>query len=67
MRDIPKKFYKMTLDEQETFLTQLLQKMNQDYDRVFRMLATVRGGFKHEPLEERPDLEYDIQQLKSTL
>jgi hypothetical protein len=67
MRDIPKKFYKMTLDEQETFLSELLQKMHQDYDRVFRMLATVRGGFKHEPLEERPDLEYDIQQLKSTL
>jgi hypothetical protein len=64
MRDIPKKFYKMTLDEQEIYLTQRLQELHQNVDQTMKMLATVRGGFKHEPLEERPDLEYDIQQLK---
>jgi hypothetical protein len=34
-------------------------------DRVKNMLKTVRGGMKIKAaIEERPDLEYDIQQLK---
>jgi hypothetical protein len=61
---IPKRFYKMTLHEQEAYLSTVLQEMHQETDRIFRMLSAVRGGFKHEPLEERPDLEYDISQLK---
>jgi hypothetical protein len=64
MKSIPKRFYKMTLDEQEAYLSTLLQEMNQDVDRIKKMLATVRGGFQYEPFEERPDLEYDISQLK---
>jgi hypothetical protein len=64
MKPISKKFYRMTLDEQENYLTQQLQELHQNIDLTMKMLATVRGGFKHEPLEERPDLEYDIQQLK---
>ena len=54
----------MTLDEQETYLIQRLQELNQYVDDTKKMLATVRGGFKYEPLEERPDLEYDVTQLK---
>ena len=59
-----KKFYKMTLDEQENYLIERLQELNRYVDETKKMLATVRGGFKYEPLEERPDLEYDVNQLK---
>lgn len=61
MKAISKKFYRMSLDEQETYLSQRLQEMHREIDEVMRMLAAVRGGFKYEPLEERPDLEYEIQ------
>jgi hypothetical protein len=54
----------MTLDEQETYLSKYLQELHQNVDQVMKMLATVRGGFKYEPLEERPDLEYDVINLK---
>lgn len=64
MKPINRKFYKMTLDEQEAYLSQRLQELNQLVDHTKKMLATVRGGFKYEPLEERPDLEYDVTQLK---
>jgi hypothetical protein len=64
MRDMPKRFYKMTLDEQESYLSKYLQELHQVVDRTMKMLATVRGGFKYEPLEERPDLEYDTKTLK---
>jgi hypothetical protein len=66
MKPISRRFYKMTLDEQESYLSERLQELHQLVDHTRKMLATVRGGFKYEPLEERPDLEYDTSSKPTT-
>jgi hypothetical protein len=54
----PQKFYKMSLQEQESYLTELKKKIDQDSEDIMRALATVRGGYKYEVTTEpdRPDL-----------
>jgi hypothetical protein len=65
MRDITKDFYSMTLDQQEAYLSKRLVKVHELEDKVKDMLKQVRGGMKIKAaIDERPDLEYDIQQLK---
>lgn len=54
----PKYFFKMTLDEQETWLVERIFKIDEDREQVRKQLARVRGGLRVEPsIEERPDLE----------
>lgn len=56
MKKLPKKFYTMSLTEQEIFLVAKLGELYEQEDRVKKMLAKVRGGYKYEPSEEiRPD------------
>lgn len=53
---LPKKFNKMTKDEQETYLVERLLILIGEEDRIRKMLAQVRGGQKLEVvLDERPD------------
>ena len=53
---IPKKFNKMSKDEQERWLVSKLIEVHEQEAHLRRMLATVRGGRKVELiLEERPD------------
>lgn len=53
---LPKKFNKMTKDEQETILVQKLLQLIGQEDKIRRMLAQIRGGHKLElVLDERPD------------
>jgi hypothetical protein len=55
----PKGFNKMTLDEQETWLAKQLVKAADHYERIFRQLATVRGGMKVQAvIEDVPGLDY---------
>lgn len=54
----PKYFFKMTLDEQETWLLNRIFKIDEDREQVRKQLARVRGGLRVEPsIDERPDLE----------
>jgi hypothetical protein len=49
----------MTLDEQETWLAKQLVKAADHYERIFRQLATVRGGMKVQAvIEDVPGLDY---------
>lgn len=53
---IPKKFNRMSRDEQESWLVQRLLQVLKEEDGLRRMLAAVRGGERLEiHLEERPD------------
>lgn len=53
---IPKKFNRMSRDEQESWLVQRLLQVIKEEDGLRRMLAAVRGGERLEiHLEERPD------------
>lgn len=53
---IPKKFNRMSRDEQESWLVQRLLQVIKEEDGLRRMLAAVRGGERLEVhLEERPD------------
>lgn len=55
---LPKKLNKMTLDEQESYLVQMLFKIDEEREVVRKNLARVRGGLKVEIIQdERPDLE----------
>ena len=54
----PKYFFKMTLDEQESWLVERIFKIDEDREQVRKQLSRVRGGLRVEPsIEERPDLE----------
>lgn len=54
---IPKKFNKMTLQEQEAWLIAKLQETHAQEDNIRRMLADVRKGYRYEVREiDRPDL-----------
>lgn len=54
----PKYFFKMTLDEQESWLVERIFKIDEDREQVRKQLARVRGGLRVEPsIDERPDLE----------
>lgn len=54
---MPAKFTKMTLAEQETWLVKKLQETYQQEDKIKKMLANVRKGYRYEPTEiDRPDL-----------
>jgi hypothetical protein len=54
---IPKKFNKMTLQEQEAWLIERLQETHAQEDKIRRMLAEVRKGYRYEVTEiDRPDL-----------
>ena len=58
---LPKYFYKLSLQEQESFMTELLFKNNAEHDYIMKILGTIRGGYKYKPeTEERADLEYEI-------
>lgn len=58
---IPAKVNKMSLDEQEKYLSDLFQRKAKELEDIRRKLATVRGGMKIKAItEERPDLEYEI-------
>lgn len=53
---LPKKFNKMTKDEQELLLVEKLLQLIGQEDKIRRMLAQIRGGYKLEVvLDERPD------------
>jgi len=54
---LPKNFYKMSLQEQESILIKKLQDLHNEEIDVRKMLATIRGGYKIiEPKEiDRPD------------
>jgi len=53
---IPKRFNKMSKDEQEKWLVLKLIEVHEQESNLRRMLATVRGGRKVELImEERPD------------
>lgn len=54
---LPKNFYKMSLQEQESVLIKKIQDLHNEEDEVRKMLATIRGGYKIiEPREiDRPD------------
>ncbi len=54
---VPKNFYKMSLQEQESILIKKLQDLHNEEVDVRKMLATIRGGYKIiEPKEiDRPD------------
>jgi hypothetical protein len=54
---LPKNFYKMSLQEQESILIKKIQDLHDEEDTVRKMLATIRGGYKIiEPREiDRPD------------
>ena len=65
MKPMSKDFYLMNLAEQEVYLSKRLAKVHELEDKVKNMLKQVRGGMKIKAaIEERPDLEYDMQQLK---
>ena len=54
---IPKKFYKMKIDEQERYLVEKLQEIYKQEDQIKKMLAQVRSGYEFEAKEDdRPDL-----------
>lgn len=56
MISIPKKFNKMSKEEQESWLVERLMEMQKVERKLRRMLATVRGGQKIQvKLDERPD------------
>lgn len=56
----PKQFNKMTLDEQEAWLAKQLVKAADHYEKIFRQLATVRGGMKVQAVvEDVPGMDYD--------
>lgn len=54
---LPKNFYKMSLQEQESVLIKKIRDLHNEEDEVRKMLATIRGGYKIiEPREiDRPD------------
>jgi hypothetical protein len=54
---LPKNFYKISLQEQESILIKKLQDLHNEEVDVRKMLATIRGGYKIiEPKEiDRPD------------
>jgi hypothetical protein len=54
---VPKNFYKMSLQEQESVLIKKIQNLHNEEDEIRKMLATIRGGYKIiEPKEiDRPD------------
>jgi hypothetical protein len=55
---IPKYFYKLSLYEQDTFLSLKLQEVHKQEDFIKDMLKAVRGGVKFEErVVDRPDLE----------
>ncbi len=55
---IPKKFYKMSIEEQEIFLTKKLSELYKTEKYLRKALASVRNKVKIElSEEERPDLE----------
>lgn len=58
MKPINRKFFKMTLQEQEVYLIERLMAIHREEDRTRQMLAQVRGGYKYEATTEvdRPDL-----------
>ena len=59
MKKKPKSWNKMTIQEQEAWLTIRQQELNALVDANFRELSRVRGGFKielSEDLSDRPDL-----------
>jgi hypothetical protein len=54
---IPKKFFKMTVQEQEVYLVQKLTEIYEKEKVIKRALAKVRGKNKIEPIDiDRPDL-----------
>lgn len=58
MKKLPTKFYKLSLEQQEVYLIEMLQAIHNDEKEIKRMLATVRGGYHYEVSTEpdRPDL-----------
>lgn len=58
MERLPKKFFKMTAEQQEVFLVEYLAKLHDQEDYYKRELAKVRGGYQYEVSTEidRPDL-----------
>lgn len=52
----PKNFNKMSKDEQETWIVSKLMKVEDEMNKLRRMLASVRGGVRiHIEMDERPD------------
>ena len=58
MKKLPQKFYKLSSEQQEGYLIDLLKSIHEDEKEIKRMLATVRGGYHYEVSTEpdRPDL-----------
>lgn len=53
---IPKTFNKMSVSDQENWLVKKLMELQQEENKLRRLLATVRGGNKLViTAEERPD------------
>ena len=56
---LPKKFFKMSLQEQEAYLVVKLQKVNKEHDEIMKLLGKVRGGYPFEEGEEVSTLVYE--------
>lgn len=57
--NLPKKFFKMSLQEKEAYLVVKLQKVNKEHDEIMKALGKVRGGYPFEEGEEVSTLVYE--------
>ncbi|MFA6069814.1 MAG: hypothetical protein WC810_14620 [Janthinobacterium sp.] len=56
---LPKKFYKMSIQDQEAYLVDKLKKVNIEHDQIMKLLGKVRGGYPFEEGEEVSTLVYE--------
>lgn len=56
---LPKKFYKMSIQDQEAYLVDKLKKVNKEHDQIMKLLGKVRGGYPFEEGEEVSTLVYE--------
>lgn len=57
--NLPKKFFKMSLQEKEAYLVDKLKKVNKEHDQIMKLLGKVRGGYPFEEGEEVSTLVYE--------
>lgn len=57
--NLPKKFYKMSIQDQEAYLVDKLKKVNKEHDQIMKLLGKVRGGYPFEEGEEVSTLVYE--------
>lgn len=57
--NLPKKFFKMSIQDQEAYLVDKLKKVNKEHDQIMKLLGKVRGGYPFEEGEEVSTLVYE--------